>query len=479
MKIFFLAVIILLSCQNLFAQNNKGINFQAIARNAKGFIVANKKMSVRISILKDTLTKEIEYQEIKNIITNVVGLFTLVVGTSEENKIVTVNNFENIDWNSNQKFLQIEIDPEGSLLFESLGYQTINYVPYSFFTDHINASGVNGIINLQQGGTGVNSLLKLKSLLAIDQVNNSSDSSKPISNLTSIALNDKLKKSDTIILSTRINSKLNSIDTNFLHNQLMLKLNSTDTIGISNRINTKLYSTDTAKLSNRINLKLNSTDTNYMHNQLLLKVNIIDTLNLSNRVNAKLNSTDTNSLSARINKKLNSADTTSLSNRINNKINIGEKNYFGNFYDTGKQVAIINTATAIKLNFQSFSNQITIVNNSSGNPTRISVSDSGVYNVKYAIQCIKADAGNDEISIWIRKNSAAYPNTQILNTVVGGAMKNYFTNNFLVDLKSNDYIEIFFSIKNANSILTGSTPITTTPSRPATPSVMVSMHSVN
>jgi len=494
MKILFICILLLFVNQKLNAQNNKGINFQAIARNTKGFIVANKKMSVRISILKDTLLKEIEYQEIKNVITNVIGLFTISVGTNEENKIITINSFENIDWTNGQKILQIEIDPEGSLLFENLGYQTINYVPYSFFADHINANGINGILNVQQGGTGVNSLLKLKSLLSIDQINNTSDSSKPINNLTAVALNERLKKVDTIILSNRINTKLNSVDTNYLHNQINLKLNSIDTINISNRINAKLYTADTAKLSNRINIKLNSTDTNYLHNQLSQKMNSTDTINISNRVNAKLNIIDTNILSSRINKKLNSVDTINLSNRINNKINLGEinkndiisaigynpvKNNFGNFYDTSKQATTINTATAIKLNFQNFSNQVSILNNSSGNPTRISVLDSGVYTIKYSLQCVKADAGNDEMSVWLRKNSSAYPNTHISNTVVGGGVKNYFTNSFLVELKNNDYVEIYFSIKNANSILTGSPAITTTPSRPATPSAMVSVQSVN
>ena len=202
-------------------QTNKGINFQGIARDNNGYILANKSINIRISIKADTLSSKIEYQEITPITTSVLGLFTIVVGAYEINKIVAVGPFENINWSVAEKYLQIEIDTVGDLSFIYMGTQKINYVPYSFYADNVRAQNINGIIGLSQGGTGLDNLKDIKVLYNIDKINNTPDSSKPISNLALTAINDKLKKADTLSLSNRIN----------------LKLSSKDTISLSNRIN--------------------------------------------------------------------------------------------------------------------------------------------------------------------------------------------------------------------------------------------------
>jgi hypothetical protein len=202
-------------------QTNKGINFQGIARDNNGYILANKSINIRISIKADTLSSKIEYQEITPITTSVLGLFTIVVGAYGTNKIVAVGPFENINWSIADKYLQLEIDTVGDLSFIYMGIQKINYVPYSFYADNVGAQNINGIIGIAQGGTGLDNLKDVKVLFNIDKINNTPDSSKPISSLALTAINDKLKKADTLSLSNRIN----------------LKLNSKDTISLSNRIN--------------------------------------------------------------------------------------------------------------------------------------------------------------------------------------------------------------------------------------------------
>ena len=204
-----------------FAQTNKGINFQGIARDNNGYILANKSVNIRISIKADTLSSKIEYQEITPITTSVLGLFTIVVGAYGTNKIVAVGPFENINWSKAEKYLQIEIDTVGDLSFIYMGMQKINYVPYSFYADNVSAQNINGIIGISQGGTGLDNLKDIKILYNIDKINNTPDSSKSISNLALTAINDKLKKADTLSLSNRIN----------------LKLSGKDTISLSNRIN--------------------------------------------------------------------------------------------------------------------------------------------------------------------------------------------------------------------------------------------------
>ena len=366
-----------------FAQTNKGINFQGIARDNNGYILANKSINIRISIKTDTNSSKIEYQEITPITTNVLGLFNIVVGATETNKIVSAGPFENINWSKADKYLQIEIDTVGDLSFIYMGTQKINYVPYSFYADNVSAENINGIIGIAQGGTGLNNLKDIKALFNIDKINNTPDSSKPISNLALIAINDKLKKADTL------------------------------------------------SLSNRIHLKLNSKDT------------------------------------------------LSLSNRINNIASMSIEYDYGSFYDTAKQAAsATSSATALKFSYDGLLNNITVLPNTSGQPTKITVLHAGVYNVRYTLQIIKTDIGVDEASVWIRRNGSAYLNTHTNFTISGSGIKNVLTGNYLVDLGSNDYIELFYAVKNINSIVTGS-PTQTSPSRPATPSVYIILQKIN
>ena len=547
--------IIFLHFTNLNAQINKGINFQGVARNSNGVILANKIIGLRLSIKNDSINGVIEYQEIKSITTNAIGLFSVVVGSKQDRNIISIGNFENINWSNTEKYLQVEVDITGELYFSNIGIQKINYVPYAFYADKVDAVNINGIIGVKKGGTGFDNLKDFKIMAAIDKVNNTPDSLKPSSLYTIIALNEKLKKSDTAWLSNRIDLKLNKADTNHISSRIDLKLNKSDTTNLSNRIEFKLNKADTNHISSRIDLKLNKSDTTNLSNRIEFKLNKYDTNHLSNRINQKLNSSDTikiynkinqiplidttslgqrinfklnkadtiylsnridfklnksdtNHLSNRINQKLNlsdtikiyskisaipSIDTTSLSNRIDNKISIGSltktavtnalnytpvANDFGSFYDTAKQITPIATASVVKFNFMNFANNVAVTNNTSGLPTRITVTNGGLYNVKYTLQFIKTDGANDEVSVWIRRNSSAYANTNNTYTITGLGIKNTVSNSFFVALDNDDYVEIYFSLKNINTSLAGVNP-QSSPSRPATPVAMVSIQRIN
>jgi hypothetical protein len=152
---------------------------------------------------------------------------------------------------------------------------------------------------------------------------------------------------------------------------------------------------------------------------------------------------------------------------------------YGSFYDTAKQGAnAVSSATAIKFSYTGLLNNIAVQPNTSGQPTKITVLHAGVYKVSYAIQMVKPDIGVDEASVWIRRNGSAYLNTNTNFTISGSGIKNLLTGNYLVDLGSNDYIELFYAVKNINSIVTGS-PTQTSPSRPATPSVYIILQKIN
>ena len=413
---------------NLNGQINKGINFQGVARSDNGIILANKIVTLRLSIKTDSINGVIEYQEIKSITTNTIGLFSVVVGSKQDRNIISIGNFENINWSNTEKYLQVEVDITGELYFSSIGIQKINYVPYAFYADKVDAVNINGIIGVKKGGTGFDNIKDFKIMAAIDKVNNTPDSLKPSSLYTIIALNEKLKKSDTAWLSNRIDSKLNKTDTNHLSNRINQKLNLSDTI--------KIYSKISAIPS-------------------------IDTTNLSNRIDNKIS--------------IGSLTKTAVTNALNYT---PVANDFGSFYDTAKQITPIATASVVKFNFMNFANNVAVTNNTSGLPTRITVNNGGLYNVKYTLQFIKTDGANDEVSVWIRRNSSAYANTNNTYTITGLGIKNMISNSFFIELGDNDYVEIYFSLKNINTILVSSNP-QLTPSRPATPAAMVSIQRLN
>ena len=190
--------------------------------------------------------------------------------------------------------------------------------------------------------------------------------------------------------------------------------------------------------------------------------------------------------------KLDKKDTASLSNRINQKLNKGEISaselalslgflpfeiHFGAFTDTARQTALANTATAVKWRDTIGQNQTSIGLNTSLDPTRILVVKSGTYLVQYGVQVTNTQVANDEISIWIRRNGAAYPNTlrQFSTGAVG--VKNFFTGQSIVLIGEDDYLELFFSVKHNQTQLLKTSSLTN-PSRPAIPSAQIMLHRI-
>src|SRR5690554_3691081 len=112
MKTFLLKTLVVLCAvlctAELMAQVPQGFNFQAVARDANGELLANTSLGVKISILKGSEEGASVYSETQTPTTNATGMIQLVIGegTSEE-------DFSAIDWSSNNYFVKLEIDPAG------------------------------------------------------------------------------------------------------------------------------------------------------------------------------------------------------------------------------------------------------------------------------------------------------------------------------------------------------------------------------
>ena len=371
-------MIVFLFCYQIgLSQNQKGITFQAAARTSYGVIMPNKQIQVRISILEDTVSEELLYQEIKSVTTNPLGLFTILIGAAEPAKVITIGTFEKINWTAATYFIRVEIDPENHLQFIRIGQQQIQYAAYAFSADHVLAENVEGVLSIPQGGTGVNNIPAFKLALQIDKVNNIPDSLKILSKASIQALAFKLDKKDTVSLSNRINQKLNKGE--ITASELALSLGF-----------------------------------------------------------------------------------------------LPFETHFGAFTDTARQTALINTATAVKWRDTIGQNQVSIGFNSSLDPTRLLVVKAGGYLVQYSLQVNNPQIANDEMSVWMRRNGAAYPNTlrQFLTGAVG--VKNIFSGQAIIVFTEDDYLELFFSVKHNQTQLLKTSALTN-PSRPATPSAQITL----
>jgi hypothetical protein len=202
-----------------FGQNN-GINFQGVGRNSSGAVLATQKISLRFSVIHTFESGTVEYVESKEVTTNAQGIFSVVIGDGSQ--ISKTGNFSDINWKINPKFLKVEMDPAGGSSFLAMGTTRLQSVPYAYYANGVNADNVDGVLSVSKGGTGVATITDLKSILSLDQLNNTSDEAKPISIATQAALDTKVSTSTlsstlatkvaTEIFSTTIATKANISD---------------------------------------------------------------------------------------------------------------------------------------------------------------------------------------------------------------------------------------------------------------------------
>lgn len=131
-RFFKLSVLFFFYHLAVFAQVPKGINYQGVARLATGTPIVSKTISIKISLLQNSPTGTIEYAETHQPVTNEFGLFTLVIGQGT----VSTGNFDFISWANGNKWLQLEMDPDGGNNYSLIGSQQLMSVPYSYYAQY-------------------------------------------------------------------------------------------------------------------------------------------------------------------------------------------------------------------------------------------------------------------------------------------------------------------------------------------------------
>ena len=92
-----------------FAQAPQKFNYQAVARDLSGVVLANQAVGLEISIREGSSTGTIVYTETHTATTTNIGLINVAIGGGT----VTSGTFANIGWGTGVFFVEIGMDASG------------------------------------------------------------------------------------------------------------------------------------------------------------------------------------------------------------------------------------------------------------------------------------------------------------------------------------------------------------------------------
>ena len=136
---------LLLFVQQTIAQVPQGFNYQAVARNSVGVLIANTPLGVKLTIHQGSAAGTVVYSERQTPTTNQFGLFTVTVGQGT----LISGNFTTINWASGNYWLEVGLDVTGGTSYLAMGTSQLLSVPYAMYA----ASGTPGPIG-PTGPTG-------------------------------------------------------------------------------------------------------------------------------------------------------------------------------------------------------------------------------------------------------------------------------------------------------------------------------------
>ena len=111
MKRTLLTILSVLFCAITFAQSvPQGINYQAVARDVNGDVLMNQALTIQLSVISDTTTSAISWQETHTVTTNEYGLFTAIIGQGTATNGGTSATFDVIDWGASNHYIQVEMN---------------------------------------------------------------------------------------------------------------------------------------------------------------------------------------------------------------------------------------------------------------------------------------------------------------------------------------------------------------------------------
>ena len=184
---------------------------------------------------------------------------------------------------------------------------------------------------------------------------------------------------------------------------------------------------------------------------------------------------------------------TTLYPPVGGYVPVGFGAYYGAFHDVTPIQSLPSPylAAPIELGVTESAAGVEIENNLDGNPTRIKVTNSGIYNIQFSIQFAKTTSQAAEVELWLTKNresgngdvdaSAGYFTVPGQHGALNGhevAAYNLFT-----DMEAGDYVEFMWYSADPIGIIIETVPAIApvpgvTPGIPASPGAIVTVTQV-
>ena len=167
------------------------------------------------------------------------------------------------------------------------------------------------------------------------------------------------------------------------------------------------------------------------------------------------------------------ATTASAANAIN------DSTPYGAWQDSTTQSAA-STTTAYPITFDTVDYESNIVLQSS---SQLKVTYAGLYNIQFSLQLSNLDNATQDVDVWFRVNGTNVPKS---NSIFGLAPRKNSSDpyhviaamNYYAQLAANDYVQIMWRASNT-AITIDAVATQTSPTRPATPSAIVTMNYVS
>ena len=151
---------------------------------------------------------------------------------------------------------------------------------------------------------------------------------------------------------------------------------------------------------------------------------------------------------------------------------------YGSFSSTVDQTAASTTAAySVTFNTTDYSLGVDVASSS-----QITVQRAGIYNLQFSIQFANTDSQLHDADVWARVNGVDLANSNSIFSIPsshGGVDGHTIAAlNLYVQLEASDYVELMWHVNNTACFI-GHTAAGTTPTRPATPSVIATLSFVS
>lgn len=149
---------------------------------------------------------------------------------------------------------------------------------------------------------------------------------------------------------------------------------------------------------------------------------------------------------------------------------------YGSFYDTTNQNLISGAVGAMKYNTQDLSYGVSIVNDTLGNPTRITPTVAGIYNIQFSAQLDRPAGGGGaaaDVNIWLAVNGLTIPNSNTRVRMQANDRYIVASWNWFVTIPLGQYAEIIWSQNDAVFLAAEIAGV-----HPAIPSVILTVNQI-